>query len=266
MTTGHDVFQFLNQFAPVSTQMDFDNSGFLVGDCAKPVKRVLVTLDITEDVVREAQELNADFIVSHHPLIFHKLSAVCENDPTQRKIMMLIRSGISAVCMHTNLDVAYGGVNDALMEVIGARAETILEPTGTDADGRMFGCGRIGYLPQKMPVDAFLPYLTERLHVSGIRYVSSGKPVFKIAVCGGSGGEFLEAAHQAGCDTFITADVKYDRFLTAKELGMNLFDADHFCTENVVIPKLSAMLKSHFPELDVTVSRLKQTTQFYAAR
>ena len=266
MVTGNDVFSFLNSLAPVSYQMDFDNSGFLIGDRSKSVSHILVSLDITEDVVREAETLGAELIVSHHPLIFHKLSSVLADDPVQRKIMRLVRAGISAICMHTNLDIAYGGVNDALMDSIGAETTDILEPTSQDADGRVLGCGRIGFLRQSTQLDAFLAQLCESLNVSGIRYVSADRPVHKVAVCGGSGGDLLEDAFRAGCDTLITADVKYDRFLTAKELGVNLIDADHFCTENVVIPKLAARLRDQFPDLKISVSSLKQTAQFYAAR
>ena len=106
--------------------------------------------------------------------------------------------------------------------------------------------------------------LTERLHVSGLRYCDGGKQVHRLAVCGGSGGNMLELAYDAGCDTFVTADVKYDRFLAAKELGVNLIDADHFCTENVVVPVLTEAIRIAFPSVTVQISQaLLQTTQFY---
>ena len=266
MVTGNDVFAYLNTLAPLSYQMDFDNSGFLVGDRNAEVRHILTTLDITEDVIAEAETIGAELIVAHHPLIFHKLSSVRADDPTGRKVMRMIRSGISAICMHTNLDIAEGGVNDALMAALDAQVTDILEPAGSDSDGKPLGCGRIGFLPQEQPLEAFLGFITERLHVNGVRYVSGGRPVHRIAVCGGSGGSMLELAAAAGCDTLVTADVKYDRFLTAKELGVNLIDADHFCTENVVVPRLQQSLKEHFPELTVTISSLKQTVSFYAAR
>lgn len=266
MVTGNDILSYLNTLAPLDYQMDFDNSGFLVGDRRAEIHRVLVALDITDSVIAEAEAQGAELIVAHHPLIFHKLSGVCTDDPTGRKVIRLVRSGISAICMHTNLDIAEGGVNDALMAALDADVTDILEPTGTTFDGNKLGCGRIGNLKQEMPLDAFLGFVTDRLHVNGVRYVSGGKDVYHIAVCGGSGGSMLELAHAAGCDTLITADVKYDRFLTARELGVNLIDADHFCTENVVVPKLAAALQTQFPELAITISSLKQTASFYAAR
>ena len=139
-----------------------------------------------------------------------------------------------------------------------------LEPSGTDDDGSALTCGRVGRLPESMALSDFLPYVADRLRANGLRYVDGGRPVQKLAVCGGSGGSMLELAAQKGCDTFVTADVKYDRFLAAKELGVNLIDADHFCTENVIIPVLYEKLRAQFPVLTFAVSRVHaQTAQTY---
>ena len=264
MVTVGMIYDELNTLAPVHYQMDFDNSGFLVGDRDAEVKTVLTALDITDAVIEEAAACSADLIVSHHPLLFHPLRNVLADDLTGRKVLTLARHGISAICMHTNLDIADGGVNDTLMHTLKAEITGLLEPAGTDDDGNPLGCGRIGYLTEAMPLNAFLRFITERLHVSGLRYCDSGKQVHKIAVCGGSGGSMLELAYGAGCDTFVTADIKYDRFLASKELGMNLIDADHFCTENVVVPVIAQAIQGVFPDLEVMISRaLQQTTQFY---
>ena len=209
-------------------------------------------------------EWGAELIVSHHPLLFHPLKRVTEDDLTGRKVIRLLRAGISAICMHTNLDAAAGGVNDALMEALGAKTTGLLDSHGTGADGQPYGIGRIGILPRPMPLDAFLARTKGRLLCGGLRYVSGGRPVEKIACCGGSGGSMLEAAVAAGCDTYVTADLKYDHFLSARELGINLIDADHFCTENVVVPKLKARLDIAFPALEIRISeRHRQTVQFY---
>lgn len=264
MVTVQDVFAFLNTQAPVRYQMDFDNVGLLAGNPTAPVQRVLVALDITDDVIEEAVENGAQLIVSHHPLIFTPLKRVTADDLTGRKILRLAENGLSAICMHTNLDIAAGGVNDALMAALDVQTTGLLEPAGADEDGRPLGCGRVGALLKPMEFHAFLQFIASRLHANGLRYCASGKPVEHIAVCGGSGGNMLELAVELGCDTFVTADIKYDRFLAAKELGMNLIDADHFCTENVVIPLLTEKLCKQFPELTVAISkRHGQTAQFY---
>ena len=157
-----------------------------------------------------------------------------------------------------------GGFYAGFLEKLGAEVTGGLEPAGTAADGRTLTCGRVGKLPNPMTMAEFLPYVAGRLHANGLRYVDGGLPVERIAVCGGSGGNMLELAAAKGCDTFVTADVKYNRFLAAKELGINLIDADHFCTENVVIPVLQEKLQRQFPDVTFTVSQvLHQTAQTY---
>ena len=264
MATVNDIYAFLNDLAPVRYQMDFDNAGFLVGDGSTAVERVLLALDITNEVIAEAAALHAQLIVSLHPLIFTPLRRATADDLTGRKVLALARNGIAAICMHTNLDIADGGVNDALMAALGAEVTGGLEPSGTADDGSALTCGRVGRLPEPMALSDFLPYVADRLHANGLRYVDGGRPVGMLAVCGGSGGSMLELAAQKGCDTFVTADVKYDRFLAAKELGINLIDADHFCTENVVIPVLQAKLQQRFPAVAFPISQVHhQTVQTY---
>ena len=247
MAIVNDIYAFLNEIAPVRYQMDFDNAGFLVGDGGTAVKKALLALDITDDVIAEAVELRAT-----------------ADDLAGRKVLTLARYGISAICMHTNLDIADGGVNDALMAALGAKVTGGLEPAGTAVDGSALTCGRIGKLPEPMTMAEFLPYVAGHLHANGLRYVDGGLPVEMLAVCGGSGGNMLELAAAKGCDTFVTADVKYDRFLAAKELGINLIDADHFCTENVVIPVLQTKLQRQFPNVTFAISQVhRQTAQTY---
>ena len=259
MTTVQQVYEVMQRLAPPELAEHWDNPGLLV-DCGGNVHRVLVTLDITPEVVAEAAAKQCTVIVAHHPVIFDPLKRLCPADVPYQ----LVQAGISAICMHTNLDVAPGGVNDALMVALGAEVTGGLEPSGTDDDGSALTCGRVGRLPEPMALSDFLPYVADLLHANGLRYVDGGRPVQKLAVCGGSGGSMLDLAAQMGCDTFVTADVKYDRFLAAKELGINLIDADHFCTENVIIPILCEKLRAQFPALTFAVSRVHaQTAQTY---
>ena len=130
-TVGH-IYDVLNVLAPIHYQMDFDNAGFLVGDRSSEVETVVVALDITDAVIEEAIALNAELIVSHHPLLFHPLRNVRAEDLVGRKVLALAKQGISAICMHTNLDIADGGVNDALMHTLNAEITGLLEPAGTD--------------------------------------------------------------------------------------------------------------------------------------
>lgn len=264
MTTVKDIFDCLNKLAPVELKMDFDNVGILVGSEKSPVTKCLVALDITDEVIDEAIAIGANLIVSHHPVIFNELKSVLAEDLTGGKLIKLIKNDISAICMHTNLDIAEGGVNDALMSAIGGTVSGYLEPCGTDADGNKVGCGRVGELPDAIDFNKFLAVCKNALSVNGLRYHNAGLPVKKLAVMGGSGGSCIALAKACGCDTYVTSDIKYNGFLDAKELGINLIDADHFCTENVIVPVLQEKLNAEFPEISFSISEMhKQTAQFF---
>ena len=246
MSTVEAIYDYLKELAPLELQMDFDNAGFLVGHHDAQVSRAIVALDITEAVISEAVACDAQLIVSHHPIIFHKLRRVTD-DVASAKVLRMVENGLAAICMHTNLDIAEGGVNDVLLQTLGATCEGPL-----DADG----CGRVGYFDAPLPLSAFLLRCSESLQTNGLRYVDAGKPVQRLAVMGGAGGDALADAVAKGCDTYVTADVKYHQFLDALDYGINLIDADHFCTENPVIPVLRDRLSSRFPDVDFRVSQV----------
>lgn len=249
-----DILAFLDEKAPMAQKLDFDNVGLLVGHADRTVSRVLVSLDITAPVIREAQAAGAELIVSHHPLFF-ALKAVSDATLAGSLALSLAEKGIAAICMHTNLDAARGGVNDALMAVLGGTVTGILEEET--------GIGRVGSLAAPMAFSDFLPFVKRQLHSTGLRYHDAGRPVERLAVSGGSGGGEIGLAADAGCDTYVTADVKYNQFLEAVHRGINLIDADHFCTENVVVPVLEGWLRNKFPGLDVRISQAHhQTAQF----
>ena len=254
MTTVNDIYTVLCGIAPPELQLGFDNAGFLVGHRDAAVSTVLLSLDITGEVIEEAEALGAQLIVSHHPVIFHPLRSVTA-DGEGALVMRLVEKRLAAICMHTNLDIAEGGVNDVLIAKLGACCEGAL-----DEDG----CGRIGELPQEMSMAAFLEFCKKTLGVNALRYVDAGKPVRRLAVMGGAGGDAMRNALKNGCDTYVTADIKYHQFLDAAELGLNLIDADHFCTENPVIPAVAEKLQAAFPDVRFHISRRhRQIIQSY---
>lgn len=264
MAAVNDILHFFEEKFPFYMKLDFDNIGMLVGARDTEVTKVLAALDITDAVIEEAIAMGAQLIVSHHPLIWDPLKRVTDEDNKARKVIRLLQNGVSAICLHTNLDTAEGGVNDMLMAALGARVTGLLSPHGTHPDGRPYGIARVGELTAPMALDAFLARTKANLNTAGLRYVSGGKRVHKIACCGGSGGSELEAVLAAGCDTYVTADLKYDHFLLAKEEGLNLIDADHFCTENVVVPVLKELIGQNFPEVEVCIASAHgQTVQFF---
>jgi dinuclear metal center YbgI/SA1388 family protein len=259
MTKAGEIRDFLFAAAPRELAMDFDNVGLLVGSPDTDVTKALFSLDITTPVIDEAAAVGAQLIVSHHPVIWDAMKSVTGENVQSAKVVKLIKCGLAAICMHTNLDIAAGGVNDVLMERLGGTTAGILESTGEDC-----GCGRTGELKAEMPFRDFLSVCKNALNADGLRFHDAGLAVKKLAVMGGAGGDCVELAKSLGCDTYVTADVKYDQFLTAAELGINLIDADHFCTENVIVPKLAAMVSENFPDVKVCISKVHgQTAKFY---
>jgi dinuclear metal center YbgI/SA1388 family protein len=252
MPTVREIYNLLDKIAPVSLQMDFDNAGFLVGEGERKVSRVLVSLDITEAVVEEALQKGAQLIVSHHPVIFQPVKRITDEDKAGRTLLALIRGGISAICMHTNLDAVQGGVNDKLAEAAGLEITGLLEQDGTDGNGAPYGIGRTGNLKAgPTPLPAYAEQLKHNLGCNGLRFYDAGRPVHSVAVGGGACGDMLADAMACGCDTFVTSDVKYDVFLEAQSMGMNLIDAGHYPTEDVITAPLVQWLREGFPGLQV---------------
>lgn len=241
-----DIYDFLDEWAPFSTQMDFDNAGLLVGSRETPVCRVLVALDATEPVIREAGRRRCQLIVTHHPVLFHPVRALTPEDGTAVKLVALIKKDLAVISAHTNLDIAPGGVNDVLLERLGLSPAGILEPMGSLADGQAYGLGRVGLLPEEMAPAAFLKWVKSALSAKGGRAVKGRRPIRRVAVCGGSGGDLIGRAAALGCDALVTGDVKYDQFLEAAQLGVTLVDGGHFATENPVTEELARRLEARF--------------------
>lgn len=254
MTTVADILNYIETIAPPAMAEGWDNVGLLCGRTSKPVHKILVALDPFRNVIDEAIEIGADLIVTHHPLIFGgDLKAVNDRTETGRCLLTLIENGIAAINAHTNLDMAPGGVNEVLAQRLALVNIRVADPSGIDAEGREWGLIRMGQVPEQ-PLDAFLNRVKTLLGCEGLRYVNGGKPVRQVAVGGGScGGAFAEAAAH-GCDTLVTADVKYNQFRSAFEAGINLIDAGHFHTENPTMPVLAEQIRSAFPDLEVIFS------------
>jgi len=250
-----DIFEFLQEKAPFELQMGFDNAGFLVGHRNQIVTKILVALDITEEVIDEAAQVGAQLIVAHHPVIWGGAKTVTDDTVMGRKILALVENGISAICAHTNLDAVADGVNDALAHKLGLTEVAQLRQDGIDRNGKAYGIGRVGLLSAPYEnCQQFAQKVKELLESNGVRYVDGGKPVRIVAVGGGSCSDMIGDALAQGCDTFVTSDVKYDGFLDARAKGINLIDAGHFPTENVICPVLENWLSERFDEIEVLIS------------
>ena len=255
MATVNEVYGFLDKLAPFDLQMDFDNAGFLVGRGETQVKRLLVALDVTLPVAKEAAEKGCQLIVSHHPVIWGGAKSVTDQTPTGRKLLALAENHIAAICAHTNLDTVADGVNDALARRLGLSDIAQLKQDGVDGRGRPYGIGRVGTAHRPgMTAGEYAAFVKEKLGAASVRYADGGKPVRRVAVGGGSCGSMLADAAARGCDTFVTADVKHDQYIEAKAMGITLMDAGHFATENVVCAPLAEKLARAFPEIQVELA------------
>ena len=251
MITVSDIYKALCDFAPLHLAAGFDNPGFLVGRGDREVTKVVVALDITSDVIREAKEAGAELIVAHHPIIFTPEKSITDNTITGEKILQMAEAGIAGICMHTNIDFCRDGINDILASLLGIENAKPIEP---QEDGSVGG-GRYGFCKTEMELSEFLPMLCEKLSSEGVRYHDAGRPVKKLAVGGGSCGEYILMAAQLGCDTVVTADIKHNQFLDAKELSINAIDAGHFATENIICEKLCELIRESFPSLSVAIAK-----------
>ena len=254
MATVADILKYIESIAPPYMAESWDNVGLLCGRKEKPVTRILVALDPFASVIEEAIREHCNLIVTHHPLIFRdKLMAVNEDTQTGENLLTLMEHGIAAINAHTNLDLAPGGINDVLAARLGLQDVQVLNPEGTDAEGRPYGLLRSGAV-EAQPLEAFLVHVKQTLGCQGLRYVNGNRQVCKVAVGGGSCADGMFEVAAAGCDTFVTSDIKYNHFRTAFELGLNLIDAGHFHTENPTMPILAQKLRAAFPDVEVLFS------------
>ena len=248
MASTKEIYETMQRLAPLELAESWDNPGFLV-DCGGSVTRVLAALDITPEVAAEAKEKGCQLIVSHHPVIFSPLKRIGGQDvPFQ-----LVKSGISAVCMHTNLDAAEGGVNEVLAGLFGMRE---MEPFAG-------GCGRVGRI-DPIPV----PQLARNaqtvlgglcnLPTSGpavqVKFADTGTPVRRLAVISGAGGSLFEEALVMGADCLLTGEASHHHALDAVRLGLSLVAAGHYATEFPAMAVVAQRLRAALPELEVLVS------------
>ena len=261
MATVKDILDCVQCFAPTYMKESWDKVGLNCGHMDAPVFKVLIALDPFADVCKEAKEMGAQLLLTHHALIWQP-GFVTDETAWGRNTLYLIENKIAHINAHTNLDCAPGGVNDTLAQTLGLSNIEVVSPAGTDEDGRAYGLLRQGEVAEQS-LCSFLATVKEKLGCEGLRYVSCGKPVRKVAVGGGACAGFIQQAVDAGCDTFVTADVRYNQFWDAQDLGINLIDAGHFHTENPVCQVLADILAQNFPEITVIISKNHTDTMNY---
>lgn len=235
MPTIAQILSFLDDKAPLSLAEAWDNCGLLVGHEAEPVTGGLLCLDITPAAIQAAKEKGANLLISHHPVIFDPLRRLEADSMPYR----LAAEGLSAICLHTNLDRAAGGVNDRLCRQIGLTDVTVAPDE----------LCRIGLSPLSEP-EQLAGLISDRLDTA-VRLHTSGRSARKVAVCGGAGGDYLIdlAKTDTTIDTVLTGELKHHEWLQLNALGLNVLEAGHYATEAPALWALADWLTEAFGRL-----------------
>ncbi|ETD17357.1 MULTISPECIES: Nif3-like dinuclear metal center hexameric protein [Prevotellaceae] len=207
-----EVVDALEQFAPLPLQEGFDNAGLQVGLTETEVSGALLCLDVDEKIVDEAVSLGCNLIVSHHPLIFHKLAQISDTDYVQRTVIKALQNNITIVSMHTNMDNALGGVNYKIAEKMQLSNVEFLGETKS-AGGVIGGSGVIGNLARPLAADDFVLMLKRTFDVECVQANQLlRRDIKRVALCGGAGSFMLADAIKAGADAFVTGEMHYHEF------------------------------------------------------
>ena len=241
--TVQELYDKMSELMPETLREPWDNDGLMCSmDLNATVRRVLVALDVTEEIVDYAVEGGFDLIVSHHPLIFRPVTHLVPSNHTARKLLQLASASVSVFSFHTRADKAIGGVNDLLAERLDL---SNVRPFGEG------GLGRIGELAEEMTLEDFAYILKGQLDTPTVQVADGYNPVRRVAVVGGDGKSYLADAIREGADTFVSGQLSYNTMEEAPELGINMVEGGHFYTENPVVGGFLEMLLKLDPSLDV---------------
>lgn len=235
MTTVKNIYDYINSIAPFDTQEEWDNAGFLIGEFRKEVKKAVLCLDVTKAVAEYAKDVEADLIISHHPVIFNGIKNVKKGSA----VYTCIENDIAVISAHTNFDLAESGINYNLALRLGLNDIKQI-------DGSFLAVGNLDY---EMSIDDFAQFVSDTLDVSGLRYTDTEKPVKAIAVGGGACEEYIELAVQ-NADCFVTGDMKYHAMLECAENSYAVISAGHYETEHDSFIMLIDKLKALFADVE----------------
>lgn len=269
MTKVKDFIEYFEEFAPNRLSYNWDNCGLLVGDEDNKVKKVLVCLDVTPQNINKAINEKIDLIVSHHPLIRNELNRINNKSQLGKMLLNLIRNDISVISLHTNLDVAKGGVNDVLADILKLNSVEGYEEVTNDShfitnNETSNSIGRVGYLNKELTAKEFAQYVKNLLSVKSLRLIGNiNSKVKKIAVLGGSFDGNLKALQNKEIDIIVTGDIKYHVARDIEQIEKCAIDAGHFGTEHPVVETLKNLLIEEFKGVNVIESDLEFDPYYY---
>ena len=231
--TVQNIIDKLEENSPVNMAMDWDNPGLLVGHLDAPVKKVVITVDATDNVVDLAIKEKADMIIAHHPLIFKGLKKVGETDFIGRRILKLAENGIALYATHTNFDVST--MAEEAADILGLVNRSVLDVTYEDEYGKE-GIGRVGFFKDEMTLRDVAVSVRELFHLDGVRVYGNLDEVIDIAaISPGSGHDMIDAALKAGAKLLITGDISHHQGIDAVARGINIIDASHYGLEKIFV-------------------------------
>lgn len=249
------VIDIMEEIAPQELMMDFDNSGLQCGDVDMEVQGILLALDCTDAVVDEALRLGANVIITHHPLIFHPIKKVDKSNRVGRLLLRLIENRIGLFAAHTNLDIADGGICDELAGMFGMTGVEKVDMT-TEQDGY----ARVGDIVPRT-VAELAADAKEKLNAKYVRYTGdSGRVVSRLCVASGSGSSCFGKALEMGAECVISGDIKHDVALDFPAMGLDIIDAGHFATENIILPRLLRHLQSGLDSIKYITVQIAETS------
>ncbi len=241
----------MEKIAPIETALSFDNVGLLVGDVNCEVKKVIIALDLTKDVLQEAINNDVDLIITHHPLIFSPLKKITKGDVVGEIIIELIKNDIAYYASHTNLDKSEFGTNMYMAEILGFENSNFI-----DDDSLICVIGDINKTRDEIIID-----IKQKLNIDYIRLVDSGKKqINKIAISTGSGDStyLFSACIDRGVDLLITGDLKYHAMQFAKDYGLSVVDANHFNSENLIKDYLKEILDNRLIDVEIVATNIQK--------
>lgn len=248
-----ELIEKLNEKYPFDLQEEWDNSGLQIGNPENELKGVVLSLDLEEETVDKAIGNDANLIITHHPYLFSPTNSIDFRDSFYNRLQKCIKNDITVYAFHTNLDIAEGGVNDNLANILGLRDVRSLEI------GKELGLGRYGNI-ERTGAANFLKFVKEELDAENIiGYGNIDREIEKIAVCGGAGSSLIEDAISLSCDLMITGDVKYHEAMDLSNKGIIIADVGHFASENHIIYKLEDEIRKM---TDVEILTFSKTDSF----
>lgn len=252
----YEVIEKLEALSPASYAESWDNIGLLAGRRDKEITTIYIALDATDDVIEEAVRLKADFLLTHHPLIFHKMSRINTDDFIGRRVFRLIQNDICYYAMHTNFDVM--GMADAAADEIKLQNSQVLNVTYED-DISKEGCGRVGRLPRKMSLAECANLVKKAYQVPNVRVFGELTDMVETAaVMPGSGGSFIEDTLKSGADVMITGDIDHHEGIDAVAQGLHIIDAGHYGIEKLFIPYMKEFLQRELHSVKLYQAKIKE--------